>query len=32
MRPCNEWNDKIFCMTCNKQVNENEEFEGKLIS
>ena len=30
MRQCYEGNDKILCMTCNNQVNENKEFEANL--
>ena len=30
MRPCNEFNDKILCMTCNIQVNENKVFKPNL--
>ena len=27
---CNECKDGILCTTCNNQINENKEFEGKL--
>ena len=30
MRRCSECNNKIICMTCNNQLNENEVFEGNL--
>ena len=28
MRFCNKCKDGILCTTCNKQVNENKEFEA----
>ena len=30
MKRCDERNDKILCMTCNNDVNENKEFEANL--
>ena len=30
MRFCNECNDKRLCDKCNKQINENKEFEASL--
>ena len=30
MKFCNEGKDEILCTTCNKQINENKEFEANL--
>ena len=31
VRGCDECRGKIFCMTCNNQVNGNKDFEAYLI-